>query len=168
MQQQEFELSIAKFFEKAGVKVIKKGQEYDDNINSPAYILLDTKRKAYYLTETDVQEISKDIETAVTKFADEVNMPAQAANAVFRIGRDISVNNNQFSINSEDLSALDCKSALVISDENSQAVKDYLTNNSYKFQAVPLKGQFLVIFFDKGMEDNLINLYKKYADNVCP
>ena len=165
MQQQEFELSIAKFFEKAGVKVIKKGQEYDDNINSPAYILLDTKRKAYYLTETDVQEISKDIETAVTKFADEVNMPAQAANAVFRIGRDISVNNNQFSINSEDLSALDCKSALVISDENSQAVKDYLTNNSYKFQAVPLKGQFLVIFFDKGMEDNLINLYKKYADN---
>lgn len=165
MQQQEFELSIAKFFEKAGVKVIKKGQEYDDNINSPAYILLDTKRKAYYLTETDVQEISKDIETAVTKFADEVNMPAQAANAVFRIGRDISVNNNQFSINSEDLSALDCKSALVISDENSQAVKNYLTNNSYKFQAVPLKGQFLVIFFDKGMEDNLINLYKKYADN---
>lgn len=165
MQQQEFELSIAKFFEKAGVKVIKKGQEYDDNINSPAYILLDTKRKAYYLTETDVQEISKDIETAVTKFADEANMPAQAANAVFRIGRDISVNNNQFSINSEDLSALDCKSALVISDENSQAVKDYLTNNSYKFQAVPLKGQFLVIFFDKGMEDNLINLYKKYADN---
>lgn len=165
MQQQEFELSIAKFFEKAGVKVIKKGQEYDDNINSPAYILLDTKRKAYYLTETDVQEISKDIETAVTKFADEVNMPAQAANAVFRIGRDISVNNNQFSINSEDLSALDCKSALVISDENSQTVKDYLTNNSYKFQAVPLKGQFLVIFFDKGMEDNLINLYKKYADN---
>ena len=165
MQQQEFELSIAKFFEKAGVKVIKKGQEYDDNINSPAYILLDTKRKAYYLTETDVQEISKDIETAVTKFADEVNMPDQAANAVFRIGRDISVNNNQFSINSEDLSALDCKSALVISDENSQAVKDYLTNNSYKFQAVPLKGQFLVIFFDKGMEDNLINLYKKYADN---
>lgn len=165
MQQQEFEFSIAKFFEKAGVKVIKKGQEYDDNINSPAYILLDTKRKAYYLTETDVQEISKDIETAVTKFADEVNMPAQAANAVFRIGRDISVNNNQFSINSEDLSALDCKSALVISDENSQAVKDYLTNNSYKFQAVPLKGQFLVIFFDKGMEDNLINLYKKYADN---
>lgn len=165
MQQQEFELSIAKFFEKAGVKVIKKGQEYDDNINSPAYILLDTKRKAYYLTETDVQEISKDIETAVTKFADEVNMPAQAANAVFRIGRDIGVNNNQFSINSEDLSALDCKSALVISDENSQAVKDYLTNNSYKFQAVPLKGQFLVIFFDKGMEDSLINLYKKYADN---
>ena len=165
MQQQEFEFSIAKFFEKAGVKVIKKGQEYDNNINSPAYILLDTKRKAYYLTETDVQEISKDIETAVTKFADEVNMPAQAANAVFRIGRDISVNNNQFSINSEDLSALDCKSALVISDENSQAVKDYLTNNSYKFQAVPLKGQFLVIFFDKGMEDNLINLYKKYADN---
>ncbi len=165
MQQQEFELSIAKFFEKAGVKVIKKGQEYDDNINSPAYILLDTKRKAYYLTETDVQEISKDIETAVTKFADEVNMPVQAANAVFRIGRDISVNNNQFSINSQDLSALDCKSALVISDENSQAVKDYLTNNSYKFQAVPLKGQFLVIFFDKGMEDNLINLYKKYADN---
>lgn len=165
MQQQEFELSIAKFFEKAGVKVIKKGQEYDDNLNSPAYILLDAKRKAYYLTETDVQEISKDIETAVTKFADEANMPVQAANAVFRIGRDISVNNNQFSINSEDLSALDCKSALVISDENSQAVKDYLTNNSYKFQAVPLKGQFLVIFFDKGMEDNLINLYKKYADN---
>ena len=112
MQQQEFEQSIAKFFEKAGVKVIKKGQEYDDNINAPAYILLDTKRKAYYLTETDVQEISKDIETAVTKFAEDINMPVQAANAVFRIGRDISVNNNQFSINSEDLSALDCKSAL--------------------------------------------------------
>ena len=33
---------------------------------------------------------------------------------------------------------------------------------------MPLKGQFLVVFFDKGMEDNLINLYKRYAGSAEP
>ena len=48
MQQQEFEKSISKFFEKAGVRLIKKGEGYDDKITFPAYLLLDTKRKSYY------------------------------------------------------------------------------------------------------------------------
>lgn len=163
MQQQEFEQSISKFFEKAGVRLIKKGEGYDDKTIFPAYILLDTKRKSYYFTETDVQTIDSDTAQYVSKFAEDSNLSENSANALFRISQDISKNNNQFRLKSDDLSNLECKSALIISEENSAAVKEYLSSNLYKFQTVPLKGQFLVIFFDKGMEDNLINLYKRYT-----
>ena len=168
MQQQEFEQSISKFFEKAGVRLIKKGEGYADEITFPAYILLDTKRKAYYFTETDVQTIDSDAAPYISQLAADANLSESNANALFRIGQDISKNNNQFSIESDDLSSLDCKSALIISEENSAEIKEYLSSNSYKFQTVPLKGQFLVVFFDKGMEDNLINLYKRYAGSAEP
>ena len=168
MQQQEFEQSISKFFEKAGVRLIKKGEGYDDEITFPAYILLDTKRKAYYFTETDVQTIDSDVAPYISQLAADANLSESNANALFRIGQDISKNNNQFSIESDDLSSLDCKSALIISEDNSAEIKEYLSSNSYKFQTVPLKGQFLVVFFDKGMEDNLINLYKRYAGSAEP
>lgn len=168
MQQQEFEQSISKFFEKAGVRLIKKGEGYDDKITFPAYILLDTKRKAYYFTETDVQTIYSDAAPYISQLAADANLSESNANALFRIGQDISKNNNQFSLESDDLSSLDCKSALIISEENSAEIKEYLSSNSYKFQTVPLKGQFLVVFFDKGMEDNLINLYKRYAGSAEP
>lgn len=163
MQQQEFEQSISKFFEKAGVRLIKKGEGYDDKTTFPAYILLDTKRKAYYFAETDVQTIDSDAMPYISQLAADENLSENNANALFRIGQDISANNNQFILESDDLSALDCKSALIISEENSAEIKEYLNSNSYKFQTVPLKGQFLVIFFDKGMEDNLMSLYKKYS-----
>lgn len=168
MQQQEFEQSISKFFEKAGVRLIKKGEGYADEITFPAYILLDTKRKAYYFTETDVQTIDSDAAPYISQLAADANLSESNANALFRIGQDISKNNNQFSIESDDLSSLDCKSALIISEDNSAEIKEYLSSNSYKFQTVPLKGQFLVVFFDKGMEDNLINLYKRYAGSAEP
>lgn len=168
MQQQEFEQSISKFFEKAGVRLIKKGEGYDDKITFPAYILLDTKRKAYYFTETDVQTIYSDAAPYISQLAADANLSESNANALFRIGQDISKNNNQFSLESDDLSSLNCKSALIISEENSAEIKEYLSSNSYKFQTVPLKGQFLVVFFDKGMEDNLINLYKRYAGSAEP
>ena len=168
MQQQEFEQSISKFFEKAGVRLIKKGEGYDDEITFPAYILLDTKRKAYYFTETDVQTIYSDAAPYISQLAADANLSESNANALFRIGQDISKNNNQFSLESDDLSSLNCKSALIISEENSAEIKEYLSSNSYKFQTVPLKGQFLVVFFDKGMEDNLINLYKRYAGSTEP
>ena len=168
MQQQEFEQSISKFFEKAGVRLIKKGEGYDDEITFPAYILLDTKRKAYYFTETDIQTIDSDAAPYISQLAADANLSESNANALFRIGQDISKNNNQFSIESDDLSSLDCKSALIISEDNSAEIKEYLSSNSYKFQTVPLKGQFLVVFFDKGMEDNLINLYKRYAGSAEP
>lgn len=166
MQQQEFEQAISKFFEKAGVRLIKKGEGYDDKITFPAYLLLDTKRKAYYFTETDVQTIDNETAQSVSQLAEDTKLSENNANALFRISQDISKNNNQFLLESDDLSALDCKSALIISEENSAEIKDYLSSSSYKFQTVPLKGQFLVIFFDKGMEDNLINLYKKYAGSA--
>lgn len=168
MQQQVFEQSISKFFEKAGVRLIKKGEGYDDKITFPAYILLDTKRKAYYFTETDIQTIDSDAAPYISQLAADANLSESNANALFRIGQDISKNNNQFSIESDDLSSLDCKSALIISEDNSAEIKEYLSSNSYKFQTVPLKGQFLVVFFDKGMEDNLINLYKRYAGSAEP
>ena len=168
MQQQEFEQSISKFFEKAGVRLIKKGEGYDDKITFPAYILLDTKRKAYYFTETDIQTIDSDAAPYISQLAADANLSESNANALFRIGQDISKNNNQFSIESDNLSSLDCKSALIISEDNSAEIKEYLSSNSYKFQTVPLKGQFLVVFFDKGMEDNLINLYKRYAGSAEP
>lgn len=169
MQQQEFEQAISKFFEKAGVRLIKKGEGYDNKITFPAYLLLDTKRKAYYFAETDVQTIDNEAVQTVSQLAEDTKLSENSANALFRISQDISKNNNQFILESDDLSTLECKSALIISEENSAEIKDYLSSNSYKFQTVPLKGQFLVIFFDKGMEDNLISLYKKYsgsADNV--
>ena len=166
MQQQEFEQAISKFFEKAGVRLIKKGEGYDDKITFPAYLLLDTKRKTYYFAETDVQTIDNEAVQSVSQLAEDTKLSENSANALFRISQAISKNNNQFILESDDLSTLDCKSALIISEENSAEIKDYLSSNSYKFQTVPLKGQFLVIFFDKGMEDNLINLYKKYSGSA--
>ena len=71
MQQQEFEKSISKFFEKAGVRLIKKGEGYDDKITFPAYLLLDTKRKSYYFAETDIQTINNDTAQSVSKRSEE-------------------------------------------------------------------------------------------------
>lgn len=162
MQQQEFEQSISKFFEKAGVRLIKQGEGYDENSTFPAYILLDTKRKSYYFTETDIQPIQPEIEPIIIKLSDDTNLSQNTANALYKISLDISANNNSFTIESDDLSTLECKSALIISEENSVEIKEYLDSNSYKFQTVPLKGKFLVIFFDKSSEENLINLYNQY------
>lgn len=162
MQQQEFEQSISKFFEKAGVRLIKQGEGYDENSTFPAYILLDTKRKSYYFTETDIQSIQPEIEPIIIKLSDDTNLSQNTANALYKISLDISANNNSFTIESDDLSTLECKSALIISEENSVEIKEYLDSNSYKFQTVPLKGKFLVIFFDKSSEENLINLYNQY------
>lgn len=162
MQQQEFERSISKFFEKAGVRLIKKGEGYDDNNGFPSYILLDSKRKAYYFAETDIQAIDAETETSVAKFTQDSGLSQNAAYALYRIGQDVSVNDNKFTLVSDDLSAFDCKSALVISEESSEEVSNYLNSNAYQYQTVPLKGQFIVIFFDKGMEEKLIELYNKY------
>ncbi len=166
MQQQEFEQSISKFFEKAGVRLIKKGQGYEDKITFPAYLLLDIKRKAYYFTETDVQTIDDETAQYISQLSADTALSENTANALFRIGQDISENNNKFILESDDLSNLDSKAALIISEDNSAEIKEYLEKNDYKFQTVPLKNQFLVIFFDKGMEDNLISLYKKYAGST--
>lgn len=166
MQQQEFEKSISKFFEKAGVRLIKKGEGYDDKITFPAYLLLDTKRKSYYFAETDIQTINNDTAQSVSKLAADNSLSENNANALYKIGQDISANNNKFELADDDISAFECKSALIISEENSAEIKEYLNSNSYKFQTVPLKGEFLVIFFDKGMEDNLAELYKKYSNDT--
>ena len=139
MQQQEFEKSISKFFEKAGVRLIKKGEGYDDKITFPAYLLLDTKRKSYYFAETDIQTINNDTAQSVSKLAADNSLSENNANALYKIGQDISANNNKFELADDDISAFECKSALIISEENSAEIKEYLNSNSYKFQTVEWK-----------------------------
>ncbi len=163
MQQQEFELSMAKFFEKAGVQIIKKGEGYSDDVNLPAYILLDTKRKSYYAAESDVVDNLSDDEN-ISKFMVDASLNDNTAHAIYTLSRAANSLDDTFSLNDgTDLTALTLKYALVISDNNSGLVKEYLENNNYKFQSVPLKGQFLVIFIDESMKKKLSSIYSMYT-----
>lgn len=166
MQQQEFELSMSKFFDKAGVQIIKKGEGYDDLPSYPTYILLDTKRKSYYAAESDVYESEINDEN-INQFALDTSLNQHNARAVFALSRAVNAVDNSFSLNNgTDLTSLNKKSALIISDENSSQIKEYLESNSYKFQSVPLKGQFLVIFIDESMQEKLSEIYSSYTGNT--
>lgn len=162
MQQQEFELSMAKFFEKAGVQIVKKGEGYSDDTNLPAYILLDKKRKSYYAAESDVFDNAIEDEN-ISKFMADASLSKNAAHAVYTLSKAANSLDDSFSLNDgTDLSALTLKYSLVISEENSNFVKEYLENNAYKFQSVPLKGKFLVIFIDESMKKKLSSIYSFY------
>ena len=166
MQQQEFELSMSKFFDKAGVKIVKKGEGYDDISGYPSYILLDTKRKSYYAAESDVFDGDINDEN-IANFSLDASLDQNNARAIYSLSRAVNTLDSSFTLNNgTDISALNRKSALVISDENSTQVKEYLENNGYKFQSVPLKGQFLVIFIDESMQDKLASIYTSYTGST--
>lgn len=166
MQQQEFELSMSKFFDKAGVKIVKKGEGYDDISGYPSYILLDTKRKSYYAAESDVFDGDINDEN-IANFSLDASLDKNNARAIYSLSRAVNTLDSSFALNNgTDISALNRKSALVISDENSAQVKEYLENNGYKFQSVPLKGQFLVIFIDESMQNKLASIYSSYTKTV--
>lgn len=165
MQQQEFELSMSKFFDKAGVQILKKGVDYDDVPSYPTYILLDTKRKLYYAAESDVFDGDIDDEN-ITRFSLDASLDKNSARAFFALSKAVKAVDNKFSLNNgTDLKSLKKRYALIVSDKKSSQVKDYLGNNSYKFQSVPSKGQFLVIFIDKSMHKKLASIYSSYAGN---
>ena len=162
MQQQDFEQSMSKFFDKAGVRIIKKGEGYEDSENMPSYILLDTKRGAYYAAETDIQD-NMAVTDNITTFAEDSSLTQNNAYAIYSLSKATCFMDSSFSLNTgDDISALKLKSALVISDENSSQMKTYLENNGYKFQSVPLKNQFLVIFLDESEKKQLVSIYNKY------
>ena len=162
MQQQDFEQSMSKFFDKAGVRIIKKGEGYEDSENMPSYILLDTKRGAYYAAETDIQD-NMAVTDNITTFAEDSSLTQNNAYAIYSLSKAACFMDSSFSLNTgDDISALKLKSALVISDENSSQMKTYLENNGYKFQSVPLKNQFLVIFLDESEKKQLVSIYNKY------
>lgn len=162
MQQQEFELAMSKFFDKAGVQIVKKGEEFDNIEGYPSYILLDIKRKAYYAAESDVYDGNIN-NPVISQFSTESFLNINNARAVYSLSQAMYILNENFALNNGiDISALARKSALVISDENSAEVKSYLENNGYKFQSVPLKGQFLVIFIDESMHSQLTSIYLNY------
>ena len=166
MQQQEFELSMSKFFDKAGVKIVKKGEGYDDISGYPSYILLDTKRKSYYAAESDVFDGDINDEN-IANFSLDASLDQNNARAIYSLSRAVNTLDSSFALNNgTDISSLNRKSALVISDENSTQVKEYLENNGYKFQSVPLKGQFLVIFIDESMQDKLASIYTSYTGST--
>ncbi len=165
MQQQEFEQSMSKFFDKAGVRIIKKEEGYEDNINFPSYILLDSKRGSYYAAETDVYDNITQEENAV-KFAQDSLLSQNSATALYALSRTAVFMDKTFTLNTgDDLSGLKYKSALIISEENSLQVKQYLENQGYSIQTVPLKNVFLVIFIDEGDLEKLSLIYKKYTKN---
>lgn len=165
MQQQEFELSMSKFFDKAGVQILKKGLDYDDVSSYPTYILLDTKRKLYYAAESDVFDGDINDEN-ITRFSLDASLDKNSARAFFALSKAVKAVDNNFSLNNgTDLKSMNKRYALIISDKKSSQVKDYLGNNSYKFQSVPSKGQFLVIFIDKSMHKKLASIYSSYAGN---
>ena len=159
MQQQDFEQSMSKFFDKAGVRIIKKGEGYEDSENMPSYILLDTKRGAYYAAETDIQD-NMAVTDNITTFAEDSSLTQNNAYAIYSLSKAACFMDSSFSLNTgDDISALKLKSALIISDENSSQMKTYLENNGYKFQSVPLKNQFLVIFLDESEKKQLVSIY---------
>lgn len=162
MQQQDFEQSMSKFFDKAGVRIIKKGEGYEDSENMPSYILLDTKRGAYYAAETDIQD-NMAVTDNINTFAEDSSLTQNNAYAIYSLSKAACFMDSSFSLNTgDDISALKLKSALIISDENSSQMKTYLENNGYKFQSVPLKNQFLVIFLDESEKKQLVSIYNKY------
>ncbi len=173
MQQQDFEQSLSKFFDKAGVRVIKKGEGYEDKDGFPSYVLLDVKRSSYYAAETDVVD-NMEMEDNITKLAADTSLSQNNSYALYSLAKSIYSMGKDFTLTQgDDLSLLKRKAALIISEENSTSMQEYLKNNGYSIQAVPSKNNFLVMFLDENNFNKLSGLYKTYKgieedDDIAP
>lgn len=162
MDKVRFEAAMSKFFDKAGVRLLKKGEDYDADEKSPSYILLDLKRKSFYLAETDVRDEEAE-NNAAAGFSAASSLNDVCSRAVMGLGGAINGYSDTFTINSgEDLSSLTRKSSLIISDENGKSVSDYLSAQGISFQSVPSKDAFLVMFFDAAASDKIVSICQEY------
>ncbi len=170
MDLRQFENVMKSFFNKAGVTLLKKGVDYDDINNISSYILLDTKRNSYYLTEINVNnpENIEDLEVKalLDDFSSNNGIGNLESNAILSLGKALSNYDSSFSLKDADLNNLIKKSALIITEDNVDNVKSYLDKNFVKYQAAPLKGAFVVLFIDKAPSLKLSEIFKSVENSL--
>lgn len=165
MDKKNFEQTMKTFFEKAGVVLLKKGEEYKGGEETSSYILLDHKRKSFYLAESDIgDENDVELDEINDYFASHYNLPADVAKAILRLGRAGLFYNENFTVKAADITALIRKSAFIIDEKNIEVMSEFLKKRLITFQAVPYKGHFLVMFFDRNNSKKIAALYHKVSD----
>ena len=173
MDKKRFELTMESFFSKAGVRLMRKGSDYQAGDEAASYILLDQKRKTYYLTETDAPSDGledMEISAAAAWLAEKNSLSEDVAKAVLLLGRAVGVSVSDKDFPEKD--GLSEKSALIASEENVPALKAYFSGKGISSQSAALKGAFLAMFFDKNASAQLADIYKtstkEYMESVSP
>lgn len=165
MDKKKFELKMKNFFEKAGVTLLKKGNDYVGGEETSSYVLLDAKRKSFYLTETDAFDLNDtELNGIVEYFVTNYGIPEIPAKTVLRLGRAGVFFDDDFTVEGVDFTPMIRKSAFVISEPNADAVGAFLKKHSVSFQSVPFKGEFLVMFMDRSNSKKIATLYRKVSD----
>lgn len=165
MDKKIFEQTMASFFEKAGVTLLKKGEQYKGGEETSSYILLDHKRKSFYLAESDItDENDTELNEINDYFASHYTLPADVAKTILRLGRAGLFYNEDFTVKTADITSLIRKSAFVVGEKNIETMSEFLKKRLITFQAVPYKGHFLVMFFDRSNSKKIAALYHKVSD----
>lgn len=165
MDKKKFELKMKNFFEKAGVTLLKKGVDYLGGEETSSYILLDSKRKSFYLTETDVFDINDtELDGIAEHFITNYDISEIPAKTMLRLGRASVFFDDDFTVEGVDFTPMIRKSAFVISEPNADDVGKFLKKHSVNFQSVPFKGEFLVMFMDRSNSKKIATLYRKVSD----
>ena len=171
MDKKRFELTMESFFSKAGVRLMKKGSDYQAGDEAASYILLDQKRKTFYLAETDAPSDGledMEISAAAEWLAEKNSLSEDVAKAVLLLGRAVGVSVSDKDFPEKD--GLSEKSALIASEENVPALRAYFEGKEIKSQSAALKGAFLAMFFDKNASAQLADIYKtsmkEYMESV--
>lgn len=166
MDKKKFELKMENFFEKAGVTLLKKGEDYQGGEETAAYILLDSKRKSFYLAESDLADNGDlEISEITAFFSRNLEVSEIIAKTVLRMGRAGLFYREDFTVEGTDLTPLIRKSAFIVGEENAENMTEFLKKYGVTFQAVPYKGEFLVMFFDRSNSKKIVSLYKKVSED---
>ena len=167
MDLKRFELIMKSFFNKAGVKLLRKNFDYDAYGDEASYILLDEKRKSFYLAEADrFDEILKDMEldALASWVAEKEQLPLDGAKAAMKLGKAVKGYKESYTLTGVDIGSLSRKSALIIREENSGILRKWLEGKGVACQSAALKGAFLVLFLDKGSSEHLGDIYAAMSD----
>lgn len=165
MDKKKFQLKMKNFFEKAGVTLLQKGENYVGGEETSSYILLDAKRKSFYLTETDAfDKDDTELNGIAEYFIANYDIPEIPAKTILRLGRAGVFFDDDFTVDGVDFTPMIRKSAFVVSEANAEGVTEFLKKRSVNFQAVPFKGEFLVMFLDRSNSKKIATLYRKITD----
>lgn len=164
----EFENLVSKFLEKAKVVFLKKGVDYDDNINYPTYIILDEKRNTFYLTES-----ATNYENFVTNESENLssnsNINISLSSSFLQLGKVNKNYTNTIALNNGiDLSSFTRKSAILILKQDLNTLEDFLNKNSIAHQAASLE-DITVLFLNESSNDKLVKIYNdNFDDDIQP
>lgn len=173
MDQRRFTNTLSKFFEKANLKLLIKGEHYqeDDTDGLPSYFLLDRRRDSYYITETDIipddAESEKEIVEAARYYGQKTGIYNFAIEILLNLGRELrDLPEDYAGPKGFEFGTYRRKCALVVSEpmvNDMERLFEHLELSTN--QTVPLKGAFKSYFFDVDTTEALLNSCQMILDS---